>query len=359
QDQLLMNAYAVALRSIDWELIREEDVQKWREWISEAPTSVDYEAVRLALSAGIRDIKDVPSSGVSLGEIAAELNASIRFSDIQIPQSRVIEMSNALIEDMRGIRRNAESGMSSFGTLNSPGLAAMLALEHSSGPLWQGIVDLLADRKVARDLKVPALERLSVGAADVDPEFVRLMEPRYEDLANSAPMRMSGDDDEGLFAAAVSFAASTGILPPERILSDVSLLASDSAPRTRVEAAKALRGVARRADPAPLWSLALLVQLCRDRDATVRAHAGQGLALAHVDGYGMVSLRQQVLEGLIGDAGVLVPLLVVQGLDLRWHDSSARESVLLNAVGRLRNESLSHLVRRAADHALLTATGSV
>ncbi|WP_157577355.1 hypothetical protein [Phycicoccus jejuensis] len=355
QDQMLMNAYAVALRSIDWEVIGEVDKEEWRRWLAGAPATAEYDSVRLALSAAIREPQNSAERGVSLTEIAAELNATVRFPDVNISQVRVAEMSEALIRDMEEIRHNAAKGMSGFGGLSSPELAAMLVLECPNEPLWQSIAEFLRDRKVARDLKIPALERFAADPEKVDAQFVKTMQSQYDELTKSAPMRLSNDSDDSIFADAVTFAAAIGIVPPERTLSDVSLLASDPAPRTRVEAAKALRGVARRSGLTPLWSVALLVQLCRDRDATVRAHAGQGLALANVDGLGMTRLQNQVLDELLRDPGVLVPLLVVQGLDLRWHDDSARSSDLLRAVQRTGEESLSHLVRSAADHALQTA----
>lgn len=348
QDQLLMNAYASGLSGIDWQYVHERTKDAWRDWIASVSSNVEISSVRLVVSAGIGVAGH--STGDSLLDIAAQLNSEVRFPG-SLNENRAAQMRETLIAAMESTRRNAAKGSFSFGGVSAASLATILAFGRADARLWNAIVGFLTDASVAQEMKTEALDRLAASASDIPDDAIEGFREGVDGLFGTQTLGMGGDATVP-FAAAYRMAAATGVIEGVELLSEVSKVTSDPAPRVRVEAAKTLDAVAGRPKVIEPWVYVLLVQLCRDRDATVRAFAGHALARAQVSESGLKPLWEELMLELLAEDSILVPLLTVRGLSESWKREIAPSEEVVQAVVRLGKKSLSGVVREACKGAL-------
>ncbi|WEV77215.1 HEAT repeat domain-containing protein [Janibacter cremeus] len=355
QEQILMNAYAVGLRYVEWEKVTLGTQSAWRHWLEKGPTGVDHSAVRLTVAAAVGLPDTVDRGGTGLTAIAAELNSAAS-SDALSPIShvRAVEMAESLIEAMTGIREKASRGGYGFGGLSPADLAVTL-LAHNGGisDLWEAVIGYVTDPNIPRELKADAVDRLARLSKEIPNESLSELSLGVDGLFASQNLHLPNSGGSDVFAPALRLAALTGIRGEASLLSDLVRLTSDPAPAVRVEAARTLDAMAGNAACLFSWAHALLVQLCRDRDATVRANAGHGLARAAAPQNELRSLWEELLVELLGEDGVIVPLFTVRGVEEAWSRGDMPVPAVVRSIEERAENSMSLGVREACAAALV------
>ena len=115
------------------------------------------------------------------------------------------------------------------------------------------------------------------------------------------------------FPAAVRALAALRLASTDELLSALAILAAGPT-ASKLQAARTLSTITAVSEHTPEWAVAIALQLSSDTNANVRAETGRTLAVALQHTQFAQTLVQSRLLGLLEEDGILVPLLVLQGL---------------------------------------------
>lgn len=356
-DQLLTRAHARAVSPVDWKGLSPQLVARWREWISDQEATRGWEDLTVNIGPLLRAPEastPEPSSDVTLQRVVGELNALIAGATAPAWLSdRATELIEPLL--VRD-RLAAERGMHSFSGFNAADVAVGLIQFADAQSLWDPLTDFLTDRNVMRDHKTAALNRLGE-SRDQIPETVRekFIDSSDSLLLHSGVTSPFSADDITPYPAALRALAAMDAIDQGRLLSGVLQLAAGDE-RSRLEAARTLTSLVRRAGVLDQWMSASILQLSNDTSANVRAETGRALALAITRAQFARPLMSERLLDLLREDGILVPLLVLRGMT---EDRSLPVDSIEAEVHRLSQRHIAHGVRLQATILIQTATPGV
>lgn len=328
--------------SIDWDNVSDSQCQSWLQWVEKHRSSEQYPVNSVILDEirGVGrhvDVLDRPT-GLELGVRIAFEHAH----GIEPPESEVRAVSATCRSRLDTIRRSAAEGSFGFGGINAAELSAAMISEFKAFELWEPLGAFLADPKVNGSDKAPALDRLTRDFDQLPDDFLgqfkdvnSLIHVRTVDPFEQESLPISG--------AALRFLASFGLSRQEDLMDGLAQLAGIGRVDAKVEAARSVRGIAAKSS-GDAWAWILLLQLSHDTDPVVRGEAGRALAASQRD---ITELKRPVtrrLVQLLQSRGILLPLLVIKGLE----ESSEVSTALLDVVARVSRSHLARTVRKAA-----------
>ena len=339
-----------AMRDLDWDLVEATTKTDWANWAMDG--SRTHEDVReqavASIGSGVPVVRDPASP--SLGDIAQALN--IHINGGHFPAGWLTPAMNVVRGQLAQIAAMATSGSFSGGGISVADVAVGLALYLGAEDLWSDIADFLANPAVQRADTASALDRLAVAATEVPQSVV-------EKLAESkASLLFDTSDAFGPtvdpYPAALRCLARLKIVGPDELLLLCTRLAGDGGPTGRHEAARVVTMACRDADPAA-WLRVTALHQSWDALPEVRAEAARALALLSHLPSGEPELFEDRLMSLLGEDGLLVPILALRGLTDLGSPLGAR---VLAGIETLAASHPSRNVRRLARSLLNTPAAS-
>lgn len=314
-EDMSKDGYARALASVDWDKVGNTTKTLWTDWLNGSSKAQNFPALTLLLAAELGLSEEPGPSDLSLMTIAAMLNSDLRSTESQLREAQVQEFSRVLIDALGKEQSRARQGAFLFGGIDVADLAVLLAIRHTElMSLWEAVCEFVTDPAVPRESKNSALDRMSASPALIPAPIVVQLKDGFAGVSSSqSPSIRSGSTSGGPYPSGLRIGAATGIASESALLTGVLGLASDEAPALRVDAARILGLLVTDATHS-VWGQPLLLLLCRDRDATVRAHAGFALAQAKFEDGDLADMWLAVILDLLQEGGVLVPLLTLRGL---------------------------------------------
>lgn len=354
-DPFLLNAVARLLNHLDWDGVPDREKALWRAWRQSAPDDVDHTSIRLAIASAVGVPDDEVPHDMTLEGIAEALNSMLRHSEGPLPAAWASEAAGYLTESLSAIRRNSTKGRYSFGGLDAAELAVIVSSYSDSMELWDVLASYVTDPAVPQDLKTAALERLTGLRARIPAEIRERLRAGFSGIQSSRPLHAQ-PGMPSTYTAGLRVGAVLEALDTPTMLYELAGLASSPAPVARVEAARTLDVVGSVRSPIEEWAYALMVPLCRDSDATVRAYAAHGLASANLSGCDPVltASRDIVLSELLSEDGLIVPQSALGGILESWHRGVSVSEGVVKVIHRLKSESPSALIRHRASEVLST-----
>jgi hypothetical protein len=308
QDELRDAAVARALRVLSLNEMDEEVLATWKAALPQ--TRSLFPATAGVLESSVLAPTSLAREPLDLDRIAVRLNAtmnSVAFdSDVTGP---AVALVRNLLSEMRA---SAAKGTYSMRTIAPADVAAGLILYAGAVQLWEDLVDFLLDPMVQRFDRSPAFERLIRDAEDI-PSLVR-----DRIVAGSATLLEAGPGaklfESGLipYPSGLRFLAVFGFIDEQRTFGLTARLAGSGGAEARREAARTVEALSRRTSA--WWLLALALQLSHDADVETRAHAGTALARLGISSNSAAKLAADRVVELLREDGLLIPLLVLQGL---------------------------------------------
>jgi hypothetical protein len=312
QDELLVRALTRAASDIEWDGVMESTRSLWAEWLADPGRSKPSTLLELV----------GPQVGVPPSSVVEDLSGVQRAATLlnryfrtgQVPDFEQLgDAPQAVGERLRRIRNDAARGTYSFGAISAPDVAAGLALNFGVEHLWDPLVELLLDRRVSRSDKAAPLERLAGSDGPLPADVARRLGDGVTDLLASPAMEPFGGRALTPFPAALRLAAAHSLLSDERVLAEATRLGGSYGTDGRIEAARTLALLSRIGQGAD-WITAMTLQLSHDEDPLVRGETGRGLASLARHSRKHADLIDQRLLDLLAEDGLIVPLLVLRGL---------------------------------------------
>lgn len=343
-DELLENAYLRTAANIDWDLVAAETAEHWREWLTETSSRLATLLVR-EIGPVLNIFPELADSEPTVADTAALLNFHFE-SGQPLPHEYAVAASRVVSNRLRSIQEEANRGQFAFTAVPAADVAAALALHGDRSELWTPLAELLADPRVARKDKAPALERLAA-AEEVPSDFLsRLATATDEVMLSPEPDFFSDESSTAPFPAALLFFSAHGLLSGLEVLQGVTQLVASRYNSERARAGRILSLAARNDAEGTDWPIALTLQLSLDSHAGVRAEAGRGLVMFLGEGRYRGLVEARLLE-LLGDEGVSVPLVTLSALE------EAEFDVRSSALGeRCRDVAVAHIARTVRRQAL-------
>jgi hypothetical protein len=340
KDELRDRAIARALADVEWDDVDADVRQRWINWLSLdsdiLPTTVDVLSSSLGDATTPRRV-----APLELGTVAIQVNAAMQGT--MLDQNLVQEAVSLVRESLSDIRRSAAEGSYSGGGLSPADIAAGLILYAGAHELWADLVDFLTDSSVQRDDSAPAFERLARETTDI-PVAAR---DRFQAaaLALLATRVQFFGPAVVPYPAALRFLGVYGLIDEEQAFDFTARLAGMEGGEARQEAARTV-AILSRTISSP-WLLAFAIQLSHDADVEVRAHAGRALARLGSSSTSLAKLSSSRLVALLHEDGLLVPVLLLRGLE-EMAESLTLPNDVLRQVERMSEDHPSRAVRRQA-----------
>lgn len=342
-DQLLDRLYGRVAESLDWEQVAATTVTRWRLWAGEGP-SREWPALSsvLSLNLGWQRLKDrsVSEMEMTLVTLTDHLNSVMRGAEK--PDAAIIAPGRRLVASrLEKIRRDAREGMFEGGGISVADVGVGLAIYAGVKELWTPLVEFFADSHVSRSDKSGALERLARESARVPPYVGSALAQHIENLFSMSDGGMLFDGPViDPYPNALRAVAALEVIADDELLTSCMRLAQFPDAAGRIEAARTLTTIAGVARP-PSWLPILALQCSRDLDAGVRAESARCLALLLPKRLPQDQLITDRLMDLLGEDGILIPLLILRGL------TEVHARLYLNRVSKLlvRNLAEQHLAR--------------
>lgn len=292
----------------------------WVDWATSISTGANDEVRRVA-RAVLRKLGHVELESLAEGLNESELAMEILQSESStLDDALVRRLVPAFVSILGTAREQARSSYRTVGGIDQAELAVALAVRLKSAKLWKAIVDFVVDPAVNGNMKAAALERITNNLEAIPENVLYDLRIGWREFSESSRFAglMDGEPFRH-FPEAIRFAAKSKAAPGSLLLEQITDLASDSFPRSRIEAAKSARALSMENGDAE-WALSLLLQLTRDSDSVVRAEAGQSLAaLSYVECRLSALVTRRLME-MLGDPSVRLPLAIAHGLQIRVDD---------------------------------------
>jgi hypothetical protein len=272
-----------------------------------------------------------------LENVATQLNIAMRGGDVD--QEAVEGAVPVVREALSADRRSAAQGSYSFGTPIAD-IAAGLILYADASALWIDLADFLTDTAIPRLSRSSAFERLARELSEV-PYVVKALFVDRATAVLEAPDHFS-ESEIVPYPEALRFFGSHGLIGDVETLDLTARLAGMSG-RGRQEAARTIAALSRKISSP--WLLAFATQLSHDEDVEARANAGRCLAQLARSSSTVADFSSSRLVDLLKEDGLLVPVLVLRGLE-EW--GSGLPADVRAQIEQLREVHPSRAVRRQA-----------
>ncbi|MCE0485442.1 hypothetical protein [Ornithinimicrobium sediminis] len=315
-----------AAAELDWEEVSAARAQEWLVALDgrehEFPETMAY--VRDALGMTAPELNDP-----GIVEIARALNSVIRGTSHDL--SFAAHAAAVLASTLEKKRQEAARGMFTVGSIEVADVAAGLVVFASVPELWPTLIDFLFDPRIPVREKQTALDRLA--SADVVlPESVK---ERVKAAGTGTILAPRLDwDDVGIspFPSGLRFLAAHELLDRSTVYDAIARLAGQRSADARREAAYTIALLAaRQSDP---YLTAFALPLSRDEIVEVRAHAGRALTVLASRETPLTSVAMERVVELLGEDGVMAPLLVLRALAYEPSTIPARLYGLIDELAR-------------------------
>jgi len=308
-------AATALVRAVDWSLVRPATLRSWSQWASEQSGGVAAAVARAYLdsSQGAESARTMARpTGLDLAERL--LREAAGGSPPAPDELRNVE--KVCVEQLEAVRSSAAMGSYGFGGYSAADMACALIEVFDLQSLWSPLTAFLTDPAVGRHEKADALDRLASGRVTIPPAVRRTLSAATDsDLAgrDSDPFVRTTERPSEQLPALVRLRARLGGLSTAERHASIAQLAGSHVPATRVEAVRSIETVLSDEGLRPV-SVTLLLQLSYDRDPVVRSEAGRELASMLRPGDGFETVITERLHEMLASDGLLVPLLVLRGL---------------------------------------------
>lgn len=338
-EQLVVGALTRAALAIEWDGVADETRGAWARWLEDSTSSV---AVAMAESVGPR-IGLEPQVGSEtrsiIAQAAALVNRYIRTEVLPTP-AEMTGYAEEIANDLEERRRAAVQGTYLRSSVSTCEIAVGFAQYFDVGSLWDPIVSFLVDPKVGRHEKASTLERLARWRGEVPSDVVS----RLGDNLQTLLAQVSSDPfDSGIvpFPEAIRLGARYGLIDDVDLLNLIASLGGMEETAQRVEAARTLSLILQTREVED-WMFVVVLQLTHDMEALVRAEAGRAAACV----LGRSSKYRQAmgdrLRDLLSQDGLVVPVLVLRGLQ---DDAVIRADIPDELIAKVRQLAQSHPAR--------------
>ncbi|MFE0961926.1 hypothetical protein [Streptomyces fungicidicus] len=347
---LLVSELATTARAIEWQLVNEEERERWHAWTVDQ-SAPDLRILKDELTqqfAAIGDTRMIDgyvqsAHEISLPQVAVLVEAGAA-RHITLPEEVEESVARIISSELDRLTEDASRGSYSFGVIDSLLLAGIFSRAYPRSSLWPKVQDVLLHDRVSASQKAATFEWISHDPRVAPAEFMAgltidmrlsLLESGRDPISSTAHF------------SALRFLCALNLLPAVEFMDRVAQLASSPRSVDRAQAARTL-GVIRSED-AKIWSVALLDVLSRDKSAFVRSAAGYSLGFTLVRG----SVDQTVLRGVLRclqSDGAWIPLRTLSGM--RNHLREGNFQVDASIVGVIFDMASGHAdfsVRLAAD----------
>ena len=338
EDQLLDRALAAALDKLDWDVIQNGDSAGWQEWLkssSEAPGR----QVRRIVENGLKTLTQInerhPLSHLAerIDRVILGLTDDIAFGPEDIDLVRQL---------MRGTREQAARGVNTMGGIPESDVAAALITRAGVTELWPDLTEFLIDPVVLPEHKSAALNRLAASGQPL-PDATRIALTAHAQILLEPTEHSFFQSSIRPFPPALRLLAVSNCISHTEVVAAISALMQDQEAPARREAAITANSILQwNEDP---WVLGLVLHMSFDRDARVRAHAGQGLVsrLSTSRTWDeFATNRVQALLTADGTTSVIAVLAALKEAHLRV------PTALLPTLEELASNHISGSVRREA-----------
>lgn len=268
-DELLDRALAAALGKLDWDVIRDGYSAGWRAWLdsSEGPRRRVRRVVENGLKSLTRIEEPHPLSHLAerVDRVILGLTDEIAFGPDDIDLVR---------QSMRATRERAARGVNAMGGIPESDVAAALITRAGVTELWPDLTNFLIDPVVLPEHKSAAFNRLAASGVSL-PDATRIALTAHAQTLLEPTERPSFGPSIRPFPPALRLLAIADCIPHRQVVAAISALMQNQEAPARREAAITANSILRwSGDP---WLLGFVLHMSFDRDARVRAYAGQGL----------------------------------------------------------------------------------
>ena len=344
EDQTRDLAIAKAAEIVDWDTVSSDLKERWRAILADNAERLPATLGVLTPRIGGTATSSIVTGRFDLESVAVQLNIAMRGGVVD--QEAITSAVPLVREALSGIRQAAAQRQYSFGQPTAD-IAAGLILYVNRSDIWPDLADFLSDTVVSRLDRSQAFERLARELSDMPAEIAQ----RFQSGASAVLETGDWVFVQGIvpYPEALRFFSSHNIISDVQTMEMTARLAGMSG-GGRQEAARTIATLSRR-DPRP-WLLAFAIELSHDEDVQVRANAGRCLAQLAQSSSEIASLSGNRLVGLLKEDGLLVPVLVLRGLEV-WKSELPTE--VRSQVERMRGDHPSLAVRLQAARLLGTS----
>jgi hypothetical protein len=303
------SAVSRSIRTIDWEQVSQKAKERWRVWISSAPAgwSEVREAVRYSVNAELA----VPEIVATLDDVVQFVN-SLVFDEEEVSEARAADAISIVQSSLSQIRESAKKGSYSFGSYDAADIGVLLAAKTGSLDLWQKIVELLTDNRVARSDKTAAFERLARLRPNLPESTSALFRQMSSQILDPPNRQWFQKNEINPYPAALRFLAAYKFMPPFEVFAQIGRLSGQPETDGVREAAATIAVLA--SGQSEEWFLAIALQLSYSADAAAKADAGRALALLAEGRPEYATLVSQRLLELLSHDGFLIPIKTLRNL---------------------------------------------
>jgi HEAT repeat protein len=342
-DQSFDLVIARIVRRIEWADVDNDLKQLWLALTDSRTTDgrATYTAEAIISSLTVHTQLPVDEDA-SLNDVADSLNYYLRTAT-PFPKDVVESAKRAALSGLTRVAEQATTGKVMGGGVQPAEVLAVLLSQSRDQDAWAGLLDFLANPRVARSAKSRAFDAL----VSERPFLSRHVASRYADrmalLVTEADRWAFGDPyGSGVFIEALTFAYAYEFLTEESAAEHFRALASSHDAQRRRQVGRYLSLIAKRS--VPDWMVSIVFTLSSDSDPRVRYAVTRAL--------GEICRREDVVGGLAIDKlsellrseGVYVPLNALSQIG----PEALRITQIEHIVGQLRNDSQSWRIRKRA-----------
>ncbi|MFE9973080.1 hypothetical protein ACFYRD_20560 [Streptomyces hirsutus] len=347
---LLASELATTARSIEWQLVNEEERERWHGWTAEQ-NAPDLRVLKDELTqqfAAIGDTRMIDeyvqsAHDLSLPQVAVLVEAGAA-RHVTLPEEVEETAARIITQELDRLTEDASRGSYSFGMIDSLLLAGIFSRAYPRSSLWSEIQDVLTHRRVSASQKSAIFEWVSHDPSVVPTGFMAgltidkrlsLLESGWDSMSPAAHF------------SALRFLCALELLPAVDFMERVTELTASDRSIDRAQAARTLGVV--RSEESQTWRFALLDVLSRDKSAFVRSAAGNALGFTLVS----VSADQSVLRGVLRclqSDGVWIPLRTLYGIRSSLRGNYVQmDAAIVSVIRSMASNHADFSVRLAAD----------
>jgi hypothetical protein len=346
EDQPRDIAIARAADNIDWDAVDTDLKDHWKEILADNAERLPATLGVVMPRVGGSGAPSAATGRFDLESIAVQLNIAMRGGEVD--QGAIASAVPMVREALAYIRETATKGRYSYGQPTAD-IAAGLILYVDLTDLWPDLAAFLSDTAVPRLDRSQAFERLARELPAIPADIAQ----HFQGKATAVLEARDWLTDQVItpYPEALRFFSSHKIISDMQAMELTARLAGMLG-NGRQEAARTIATLSRR-DPRS-WLLAFAIELSHDGDVQVRANAGHCLAQLARSSSEIANISSNRLVGLLREDGLLVPLLVLRGLET-WKSDLPEE--LRSQIATIRSDHPSLAVRRQAERLLTDPVG--
>lgn len=346
--ELADRGLCAAILRMDWKRVPGETNHAWTEAVE--ARREEFPATYDVLTSFSATAPEAVQEEAQLDRLASWVNAEIR-GQRHDPDPPLDEA--AVRGSLRKIRDNAANGRFDMGGTDVADIVAALLSTGHGATLWTDLAEFLMDRRVAKDDRTRAFDRLALARINVPTDAAEIIQRGAEDVLQSRAPGLEGDSEIVPYPALLRFLSVHRFMDAAESYGHLAKLAGSAGSVARREAARTIAVLASGAPHDDLLAFAL--PLSHDDDVRVRAQIAVSLARLATVSSALAPVARGRLLGLLEEDGLEIPLAAIRALkDAAVPLSRELELNLL----RVRNSHPSRAVRIAAAELLGSRSGA-